>query len=203
MALAACGPAGQATPSTSPATQPVTLRYTTFWNQERLNVLQPAVDEFKATTGHTVNMEPVPNYAEKLVTEFVGGAAADVPHAHNQVMTKLFDQGMILDLMPYANRDKMNVRRDYGLMGIEFWNGKLYTMPYVLSPHAWYYNKTMVKEAGAPDPWEQLKGELTWEDLLAIAKATTKPAGGDKPERWGISLTIESVPGAWPVGTAT
>ncbi|MDQ3701124.1 MAG: extracellular solute-binding protein, partial [Chloroflexota bacterium] len=190
---AACGLGGQSAPATSPAKQPVSLRYTTFWSQERLQVLQPAVDEFQATTGHKVSMEPVPNYAEKLVTEFVGGAAADVPHAHNQVMTKLYDQGMILDLMPFANRDKLNVKRDYGLMGLEFWDGKLYTMPYVLSPHAWYYNKTMIKEAGAPDPWEKLNGDLSWEYLLTIAKATSKPASGDKPERWGISLTYNDI----------
>jgi multiple sugar transport system substrate-binding protein len=135
----------------------------------------------------------VPDYAEKLVTEFVGGAAADVPQAHNQVMTKLYDQGMVLDLLPFATRDKVNVRRDYGLMGIELWDGKLYAMPYVLSPHAWYYNKTMVKAAGAPDPWDQLHGALTWDDLLTIAQATTRPAGGDQPDRWGISLTYNDI----------
>jgi ABC-type glycerol-3-phosphate transport system substrate-binding protein len=95
--LAACGQA-TAPSGPSPAKRPVTLRYTTFWAQDRLQVLQPAVDEFQQTTGHTVIMESVPNYAEKLVTEFVGGAAADVPHAHNQVMTKLYDQGMILEI---------------------------------------------------------------------------------------------------------
>jgi ABC-type glycerol-3-phosphate transport system substrate-binding protein len=192
LALAACG-RGAAPAGTQPSKPPVTLRYTTFWAQDRLQVLQPAVDEFQRTTGHTVVMESVPDYAEKLVTEFVGGAAADVPQAYNQVMTKLYDQGMVLDLLPFATRDKVNVRRDYGLMGIELWDGKLYAMPYVLSPHAWYYNKTMVKEAGAPDPWDQLHGTLTWEDLLTIAQATTRPASGERPDRWGISLTYNDI----------
>jgi ABC-type glycerol-3-phosphate transport system substrate-binding protein len=66
-------------------------------------------------------------------------------------------------------------------------------MPYVLSPHAWYYNKTLVKEVGAPDPWEKLNGDLAWDDLLAIAAATTRPASGDRPERWGISLTYNDI----------
>jgi multiple sugar transport system substrate-binding protein len=109
------------------------------------------------------------------------------------VMTKLYDQGMVLDLLPYAGRDKVNVRRDYGLMGLELWDGKLFAMPYVLSPHAWYYNKTVVKAAGAPDPWDQLNGNLTWEDLLTIAQATTRPASGDQPDRWGISLTYNDI----------
>src|SRR5207249_2233039 len=95
MALAGCGLPGRPEARSGPAAAPATLRYTTFWAQDRLQVLQPAVDEFQQTTGHTILMESVPNYQEKLVTEFVAGTAADVPHAHNQVMTKLFDQGVI------------------------------------------------------------------------------------------------------------
>jgi len=109
------------------------------------------------------------------------------------VMPKLFDQGMIQDLTRYVTRDKLNLRKDYGLMGQEFWDGKILTMPYVLSPHAWYYNKTMLKESGAPDPWDQLNGQLTWEDMLTIARATTRSAQGDRPQRWGVWLGYDDL----------
>jgi multiple sugar transport system substrate-binding protein len=189
--LAACAPSqGQVT---APSKRAVTLRYTTFWNQQRLDVIAPAVQQFEQETGHRVSMEPVTNYAEKLVVEFVSGTAADVPHANNTVMPKLFDQGMVLDLTPYVNRDKLNLKRDYGLMGQEFWDGKILTLPYVLSPHAWYYNKTMLKESGAPDPWEQHNGQLTWDDMLVMARATTRPAQGDRPQRWGIWLGYDDI----------
>src|ERR687897_755138 len=88
----------------------------------------PAIRQFEEQTGHKVSMEPTTNYAEKLVVEFVSGTAADVPHANNTVMPKLFDQGMILDMTSYVKRDKMNLQRDYGLMGQEFWDGKILTM---------------------------------------------------------------------------
>jgi multiple sugar transport system substrate-binding protein len=195
LAGAACGlPEGaSAGPGAGRARQPVTLTYTTFWDEQRLGVVRPAVREFEERTGHTVNLEAVPGYTEKFVVQFASGSAADVPHAVNYLMPKLFDQGAILDLTAYVNRDKLNLRRDYGLMGLEFWGGKILTMPYVLSPHAWYYNKTMLKEAGAPDPWDTLKGEVVWEDLLTIAKATTRPGTGDRPERWGMQLTYNDI----------
>ncbi|MGH2370826.1 MAG: extracellular solute-binding protein, partial [Chloroflexota bacterium] len=94
---------------------------------------------------------------------------------------------------PYVTRDKINLQRDYGLMGQEFWDGKILTVPYVLSPHAWYYNKTMLKEAGAPDPWAELNGQLTWDDMLTIAKATSHPAEGNRPQRWGIWLNYTDI----------
>ncbi|HEV2125071.1 MAG TPA: extracellular solute-binding protein, partial [Chloroflexota bacterium] len=143
--------------------------------------------------GHMVQMESMPSYAEKLVVEFVSGTAADTLQSSNTVMPKLFDQNVIQDLTSFVNRDKINLRRDYGLMGQEFWDSKILSMPYVLSPHAWYYNKTMLKEVGAPDPWDTLKGDLAWADLLAIARATTAPAQGDRPERWGMMLTYNDI----------
>jgi multiple sugar transport system substrate-binding protein len=196
-ALAACGGGGPAGGGAgAPAgrsRQPVSLSYTTFWDEQRLSVVRPAVKEFEERTGHTVTMDAVPGYTENFVVQFASGSAADVPHAVNYLMPKLFDQGAILDLSGYVNRDKMNLRRDYGLMGLEYWGGKILTMPYVLSPHAWYYNKTMLKEAGAPDPWDTLKGDVVWEDLLTIAKATTRPGTGDRPERWGMQLTYNDI----------
>ena len=190
--LAACGGGDGGTTSTTQK-RSVQLRYTTFWNQQRLDVIAPAIRQFEEESGHKVSMEPTTNYAEKLVVEFASGTAADAPHANNTVMPKLFDQSMILDMTPYVKRDKMNLQRDYGLMGQEFWDGKILTMPYVLSPHAWYYNKTALKEAGAPDPWEKLNGKLTWEDMLNIAKLTTRPASGNRPERWGMWLRYDDI----------
>ena len=112
----------------------MTLSYTTFWDEQRLGVVRPAVREFEQRTGHTVDLEAVPGYTEKFVVQFASGSAADVPQAVNYLMPKLFDQGAILDLTAYVNRDKINLRRDYGLMGLEFWGGKILTMPSSSAP---------------------------------------------------------------------
>jgi multiple sugar transport system substrate-binding protein len=195
--VTACGALGggdaPGTSASAPAKKAVNLHYMTFWDQARLSVIAPAMKEFEQRTGHTVNMESVPGYTDKFVVLFASGAAPDVPHAVNFLMPKLFDQGAITDLMPYVNREKMDIKRDYGLMGLEYWGGKIHVMPYVLSPHAWYYNKTLLKEVGAPDPWDTLKGDLTWDDMLTIAKAATRPAQGEKPERFGVKLTYNDI----------
>ena len=70
---AACAPAGQSSggdAAGAPQKRSVNLRYTTFWNQQRLDVIAPAIQQFEQETGHRVSMEPVTNYAEKL--EFEG-----------------------------------------------------------------------------------------------------------------------------------
>ncbi|HET7770495.1 MAG TPA: hypothetical protein VFN74_17100 [Chloroflexota bacterium] len=76
--LAACGGADGGTASTSQK-RSVQLRYTTFWNQQRLDVIAPAIRQFEEEFGHKVSMEPTTNYAEKLVVEFASGTAADAP----------------------------------------------------------------------------------------------------------------------------
>ncbi|MGH2352762.1 MAG: extracellular solute-binding protein, partial [Chloroflexota bacterium] len=47
--------------------------------------------------------------------------------------------------------------------------------------------------AGAPDPWAELNGQLTWDDMLTIAKATSHPAEGNRPQRWGIWLNYTDI----------
>ena len=107
----------------------------------------------------------------------------------NYMAPKMYSQGVILDLSSYVQRDGIDLKKDYGLMGVEIWDGKTYAMPWILSPHAWYYNKTMLAESGAPDPWDDLNGDLSWDDMVVIAKAVTKDTNGDgKPDVWGIKL---------------
>jgi multiple sugar transport system substrate-binding protein len=47
----------------------------------------------------------------------------------------------------------------------------------------------MHRAVGAPDPWDDLKGDWTWNDLVAIAQKVTRDAGGDgQLDQWGIQL---------------
>ncbi len=51
-----------------------------------------------------------------------------------------------------------------------------------------FYNKTMFKREGLPDPYElQQKGEWTWDAFLDAAKKLTKDTNGDgKPDQFGL-----------------
>ncbi len=60
-------------------------------------------------------------------------------------------------------------------------------MPHTVSPHAWYYNKSLFKQVGAKDPWDDLKGNWTWADMLDASKKITKATGGSD-ETWGLEF---------------
>lgn len=170
----------------------VSLRYQTFWAQYRIDILQPALDDFTQRTGVEVVVESIPggDYRTSLATTMAGGTTADVFIADIWNMVKYYDAGMILDLTERVEADGIDLANEYGLVGLERYCDKIYMLPFVLSPHAWYYNKTMLAEVGALDPWDDLNGEWTFDDFRDIA-LTVKEAG--LPNVWGAQLgaTVE------------
>jgi ABC-type glycerol-3-phosphate transport system substrate-binding protein len=100
-------------------------------------------------------------------------------------MVKYYDAGLILDLADRVKADGLDLNKDFGLAGLEQYCGKVYMLPFVLSPHGWYYNKTMLKEVGAKDPWDDLNGQWTFDDFRDIALKVTQTGGG---KRWGSKL---------------
>jgi len=173
----------------------VEIRYGTFWNQERVNLLDPVLKEWTKTSGITVTAEPTPSrYIEKMLSQIAANTVPDTFLVDSYIAPKMYDQKQVLDLNPYVQQAKVDLKKDYGLMGVELWDGKTYAMPFVLSPHAWYYNKTMLKEVGAPDPWDDLKGDLTWDDMLQIGLKATRDTNGDKKtDVWGLRLDYNSI----------
>jgi multiple sugar transport system substrate-binding protein len=74
--------------------------------------------------------------------------------------------------------------------------GKLWAIPYTASVDAMYYNKTMLKEAGIPEPptdWND--PGWTWDDLRAASKTLTGPDKNGQ-QRWGIEL-YNGIQGGW------
>ncbi len=166
----------------------VTLRYQTFWAQYRIDILKTAIADFTQRTGIAVTIEPFgssDDYRSNLATTMAAGTAADVFIADVWNMVKYYDAGLILDLADRVKADGIDISKDFGLAGLEQYCGKVYMLPFVLSPHGWYYNKTMLKEAGAKDPWDDLNGQWTFDDFRDIALKVTQTGGG---KRWGARL---------------
>jgi len=166
----------------------VTLRYQTFWTQFLIDTLKQSVADFTQRTGINVNIESFAgsaDYRQNLATTMAAGTAADVFIADDYNMVKYFDAGLVLDLTDRVKADGIDLNKDYGLIGIEQYCGKTYMLPFDLSPHAWYYNKTMLKEVGAKDPWDDLNGQWTFDDFREIALKVTQTGGG---KRWGAQL---------------
>ncbi len=165
----------------------VTLRYQTFWAQYRTDILKGSINQFTERTGVKVTLEALPgaDFRTGLATTMAAGTAADTFIDDVWNMVKYYDANLILDIGERLKADKIDLNTNYGLVGLEQYCGKVYLFPFVLSPHAWYYNKNMLKEVGAKDPWDDLNGQWTFDDFREIALKITQGGNG---KRWGAQL---------------
>ncbi len=187
--LAACAPRTGSTPTGQEAASraPASITYATTWNQERLAVLDQGMAIFRQKFPWIkVDVVPSPG-RDQITAAFAAGSAPDSLWIEGQVGPRLYEGGQLLELTSRVKTAKINLEKDYISSKLEKWGSKVFAMPHTVSPHAWYYNKTLLKKAGAKDPWDDLKGNWTWADLLDIAKKVTKVTGGND-DVWGIEL---------------
>ncbi len=72
------------------------------------------------------------------------------------------------------------------LDGFRAANGHLYGLPSTFTPYVMYVNRDLLEKAGLAMP----RDDWTWDDLLAMCRATTRDTDGDgRVDQWGISLT--------------
>jgi len=189
-ALAACGQPAAQNPGASPARAVVEITYDT-WYQVVTDPIVPLFEKFEQEKRIKVRMDLSTGNRkmDRYTAWYVADTAPDVVNGDNFSWSKFYNSGVILDLGEYVKRDKINLQRDYALMGSEVWCGKTYAMPFDADPRAVFYNKSMLKKAGAPDPWDDLKGQWTLDDMLKIATMTTQDAGGDISRgQWGVLM---------------
>jgi ABC-type glycerol-3-phosphate transport system substrate-binding protein len=189
--LAACrtpAPGSSAEKSGAPP-QPVEIRFAN-WVQDYVPYWEQILPRFTEQTRITVTIEYIPygnEWGTKLLALFTAGSAPDAAHSVSHTDTKFYDAGFMLDLTSIVARDKINIDRDYTLMGTEKWCGKLFALPYFAEPFAIYYNKSLVQQLGLKDPWETARGEWTWDDLIELCTRATRDTDGDgKVDQWGM-----------------
>jgi ABC-type glycerol-3-phosphate transport system substrate-binding protein len=186
---AGCG--GFAPPGAPPSGQaaPQTIRFA-YWVQDYKPFWDQIFPTFTEKTNIKVELEFYASgaaWGEKMIALFASDSAPEAAHSVSHVDTRLYDQGNILDLEPAVKVEKLNIDRDYVLMGTERWCGKLYALPYFAEPFAIYFNKSMARQIGQPDPWQTVKGDWTWEQMMTMAKAATADTDRDGAiDQWGI-----------------
>ena len=190
--VAACGMPGQ--PGGPPAgarDQAVTLRYMTWYGADRLPTTQAWIAAFNAEWPKvTVEIEELAlaDVPTKFQAQLAGGTPPDVILADSHAQTKWFDSGAHSDMSPYLTRDRIRLDRDYALVGIEQWCGRVYFVPFFADSNAIFYNRTMLQQAGVRDPWADGKGDWTIDDLYGAARAVTRDLDGDgQLDQWGLS----------------
>jgi multiple sugar transport system substrate-binding protein len=191
IALPACGasttPAQQAATSKAPAS----IIYSTTWDQLRVDVLNRGMAIFREKFSH-IKVEVVPGQQrDKVTAAFAAGSGPDSLWIEGQIGPRLYESGSLLDLTSRVKTAKINLEKDYISSKLEKWGPKVFAMPHTVSPHAWYYNKSLLKRAGAKDPWDDLKGNWTWADMLDMTKKVTKVVpGGSRATAGGLRQPV-------------
>ena len=165
-ALVACG-AGSSAPAggagaggTSGAAGEIV--YMTPWSGVQLEIMQEVNNLFSQKFPRIkVNVAPQPsNGYDGVVASFAAGAAPDSLWVAGQYGPRLYDSDELIDVTDRFKVAKMDLQKDYISSKLELWQGKLRGVPETVSPHAWYYNKTMLKQAGGKGPLGRPEGGL-------------------------------------------
>src|SRR6266545_2577566 len=191
LAVAACGVPGADGGKAIDTKQAATVRYMTWWPLERTNTIDAWKADLRAEFPN-INVETetlaLGDYNTKFQVMVAGGTPPDLVLQNSHAQTRWYDTGVHLDLTSLLARDKINLQRDYALMGTELWCGKTYALPMDADPNGVFYNKTMLQKAGIKDPWADGKGDWTLNDMIEMARKVTQDTDRDgKIDQWGIA----------------
>ncbi|MGH7861247.1 MAG: ABC transporter substrate-binding protein, partial [Candidatus Dormibacteraceae bacterium] len=194
-APAAQAPAAAGSTNTGATTkQPVEVAYTTWWVPLQDVFKQLSTDFQDANPGTTIKLQFVTaDYVQKMATGLVAGNFGDAATGNNTVDAKYESGGYHYDMTDLLKQDNIDLRADYSLGGLELWCGKALSLPMDNDDRVVYYNKTMIKAAGAKDPWDDLHGKWTWDDLAEIAQQCTKKDSSGKITQWGFEYAYDNV----------
>ncbi len=137
------------------------------------------------------------DWVEKLTTELIVGTAPDVFEMWGDFAVNWAENGLLLDLQPYVDRD---FDADY-IRG--FYPGQWEATVLVAGPNAGmrygiprytnstiiFYNKDAFDQAGLPTPHQlEQEGRWTWDTFLESAKRVMR-TNGDLVTMWGTTST--------------
>src|SRR5262249_36350206 len=148
--------------------------------QQRLDIMAPAFDIFRQRNPNIkVNIVFDADHRNKLNTQIAADSPPDTFIHDVWSTSKYVDAGAILDLTGRFKTDKIDLAKDYYLIGVEQWCGKAYAVPFYVTSMLLAYNRTLLQKFAIADPWEKLQGKWTWPDFLEVARQATRPPGGE------------------------
>lgn len=125
---------------------------------------------------------PIPGInTEKLLTMVASGDAPDVLQTTN---IEYAARGLLVDLTPFIERDKILTERPYFKKSVEAakYNGKFWAVPGGLSSYVWWVNVTELEKAGFKYPQD---GIVTFQELEEWSKKMTVLGPDGQPVVWG------------------
>ena len=126
---------------------------------------------------------PFDQVREQLITMAAGGNAPDVMQLNGNWPFELGSMGALIDLKQIAEPEYLADNWEGGLE-VGTYKGKLYAVPYAITPHGFWYNKDLMKKAGIESvpktmdelmvACEKIKDALGDEGVYALGVDTTK-----------------------------
>ena len=121
------------------------ITYQTFFPQQRLDLLAGSFKIFaEKNPSIKANVVFDADHRAKLATQMAADSAPDTFIHDVWSAAKYYEAGGILDLTSRFAVDKIDLARDYSLIGIEQWCGKSYAVPFYVTSMLLAYNKDLL-----------------------------------------------------------
>lgn len=164
------------------------IRYITWVGGSSKALEDEVVDLFRQRNPDvTVNFETVPGgtngILEHILLATAGGVQIDLALTHTHWLQSLIEQGLVLDLRPFIERDKIDLKQFPPGVTQSYTGsrGEIYALPFQWTTILLAYNKDYLDRMGMAYPAEN------WSifDLYNAAKKLTV-SRGNKVETWGF-----------------
>jgi len=161
-----------------------------FWygaTQDEKSAYDKMISDFeKANPDITVKPMLVPmKYIERmLMLSIAGEVPPDVVRFYAHLGGELMSRGGLEPLDSLISRDKFDTRDFYPVgLAQNTYKGKLYGIPWIMSPNALFYNRTLFREAGL----DTKRPPRNWDELRSYAKKLTKLDSNGIPSQVGFA----------------
>jgi len=173
--LTACGSNDPVTSESTGSSEPEKSTSETitvgFWKGDSTaedNARKTMFEDFTNETGIKVQEKVYNDYATQLMTDLIGGTAPDVFYVDVSDIPTLASLSVLEPLDSYIETSEIKTEDYYEplLEAFRFTDDKMYGLPKDYSTLGFYYNETLLEEAGLtpediPTKYEDLEGFLT------------------------------------------
>jgi len=179
---------------TAKADRRIQLRYMAWGNVEQLALEQELVDRFnRRNPDLNVRLFKVPQsaYGNKSIVMFASRTSPDVVRVDHFNFPQLAERNYFRDLSEFTETDPEFDAKEFFPLAMQenYSNGKLLALNVLFGGGVMIYNKTLLKKAGLPDPFELWKrGEWTTDRTLEYAIKLTKFDANGRPSQFGVGF---------------
>jgi len=186
----ACGKSAPP-PQAAAVAESTPVRLQIFGDPAEITAFRELIGAYEtAHPGKKVELIPVGKQADhmaKLSTAFAAGNPPDLFILNFRRFGQFAGRGALAPLAQMMSADGRYKAEDFYPQATEAFNfqGTQYCLPQNVSSLVVYYNRTLFKEAGVPEP----KADWRFADMLAAAQKIRRDTDGDgKTDVWGVAI---------------